>query len=327
MVTTIKGMSFESVIEPLLSQARIQTLVLAELNPEGNGRNSPCGAERVDILRLDSIHPILSGNKLFKLAGYLVGLDNKVTRLVTPGGVHSNHLHALAAVGALLGIETVGLVRGYASQPLTDTLKDCQHWGMRLEFLDRKTYARRYDPVWQQQQANACQAFWVGEGGSGAASRFGGRYLADYCAGYDEVWLAVGSGTTAEMLLPYLEQKTTLVGVNVVADQGERQCVWEQSLPTGRWRLLETASWGRFGHLDATGQALIQQADRVGLPLDPVYGVRLLRAFLEHGPVAPGGRCLLIHGGGLQGRRGYGLDWPLVGHDEPALNLTPAPGA
>jgi len=321
-------MTYEARLMSLLNRAVSQEFSVSALRPPFIPSCShDMVSSTVDVLRLDAIHPVLSGNKLFKLAGYLADIEEGAgSCLITPGGVYSNHLHAVAAAGAWLGIPTVGLVRGYASQALTPTLQDCQHWGMKLVFLDRKTYACRYDPAWQQQQASAHQAVWIGEGGAGAEALCGGRYLAQYCDGYDEVWLAVGSGTTASMLQPFLGAQTRLVGVNVVADQGKQQRLWKQSFPAETWTLIETASWGRFGRLDDVGRALIQQADQAGLPLDPVYGVRLLRAFLEHGPTVPGARCLLIHGGGLQGRRGYGLDWPLVGHHEPALDFPPAMG-
>lgn len=314
-------------ISGLFSRASIEPLPLSTMVG-----NNPLYA---DVLRLDAIHPVLSGNKLYKLYGYLQALaDQKEVRagdepgaLVTPGGAHSNHLHAVAAAGKWLGLQTVGLVRAYEAQPMTPTLRDCRHWGMQLEFLDRKEYGLRYDEEWQTAQARKYQAWWVGEGGSGFNSRLGIELLAPLCEGYDEVWLAVGSGTTALALGSCLPDSTRLVGTNVVADHGERQRHWQQHMPHMPWTLLETEHMGRFAALDDQGKALIQEFDQLGLPLDPVYGVRLVRQFLEHGPISAGSKCLLIHGGGLQGRRGYGLGWPMVGHHEPAFDFPPAVSA
>ncbi|PKL75646.1 MAG: hypothetical protein CVV27_14275 [Candidatus Melainabacteria bacterium HGW-Melainabacteria-1] len=56
----------------------------------------------LSLLRLDQIHPLLSGNKWFKLSGNLIaarqaGLDT----LLTLGGAWSNHLIATSAAGRL----------------------------------------------------------------------------------------------------------------------------------------------------------------------------------------------------------------------------------
>ena len=65
------------------------------------------------ILRLDMIHPIASGNKIFKLAFFLdqVQSVNHKT-LLTFGGAYSNHLAATAFAGAQLQLRTIGIVRG-----------------------------------------------------------------------------------------------------------------------------------------------------------------------------------------------------------------------
>lgn len=319
-------------LSALLASADIESfsdrLVKIASEPNMKGGLMPVsalsGGADVDVLRLDRIHSVLSGNKLFKLYGHITeAVNSDCVGVVSPGGVHSNHLHALAAAGQWLNLPTTGLIRGYENVPLTATLRDCQRWGMSLQFLDRKTYDRRYDLAWQCQWRDKLNAHWIGEGGAGDGAVSGMASLARYCAGYDEIWLAVGSGTTAQVLAGMLPPSCRLVGVNVLADQGERQCIWQRELP--EHKLIETSHYGRFAHLDETARQLIRVMDDHGLPLDPVYGVRLMRAFLDVGPSHPECRCLLIHGGGLQGRRGYGLGWPMVGHDEPAFDLGPTP--
>ncbi len=76
----------------------------------------------VDILRLDKIHPEISGNKWFKLKYYLrkAKEENKHT-LISFGGAYSNHLLALAAAAAMNGFASMGLIRGEESRPLSHT--------------------------------------------------------------------------------------------------------------------------------------------------------------------------------------------------------------
>ena len=67
----------------------------------------------VTLLRLDSGGGLAPGNKSFKLLGNLAAARRLgLRRLLSFGGAWSNHLHALAALGAEQGFATVGIVRG-----------------------------------------------------------------------------------------------------------------------------------------------------------------------------------------------------------------------
>ncbi|MFX5752037.1 1-aminocyclopropane-1-carboxylate deaminase/D-cysteine desulfhydrase, partial [Acinetobacter baumannii] len=67
----------------------------------------------LSILRLDKIHPIISGNKWFKLKGYMEeAKSKKVEAIASFGGAYSNHIVALAYAGKQAGIATVGFIRG-----------------------------------------------------------------------------------------------------------------------------------------------------------------------------------------------------------------------
>ena len=50
-----------------------------------------------DVLRLDEIHPVVSGNKWFKLKYHLAeAINNNKKGMLTFGGAWSSHLHATA---------------------------------------------------------------------------------------------------------------------------------------------------------------------------------------------------------------------------------------
>lgn len=67
----------------------------------------------VDVLRLDKIHPHISGNKWFKLKYYLEkATKNNVHTLVSFGGAYSNHILALAAAARINRLNSVGYIRG-----------------------------------------------------------------------------------------------------------------------------------------------------------------------------------------------------------------------
>jgi 1-aminocyclopropane-1-carboxylate deaminase len=94
-----------------------------------------------DVLRIDRIHPVVSGNKWFKLAPYLAKARQAGYRgLASFGGAWSNHLHALAFAAREAGRSSLGLVRGEEPPTLSQTLADARDMGMELIFLPRKTY-------------------------------------------------------------------------------------------------------------------------------------------------------------------------------------------
>ena len=270
---------------------------------------------QADVLRLDQLHPLISGNKAFKLFGHLQQAHAAgAETLLSFGGPYSNHLHALAAAGKYLALKTVGIIRGYQHLPLTPTLLDCQNMGMTLIFADKKNYGRRYDKDYCSELAECYQAYVIEEGGSGDEGEIGCRFLTQYCREYDQVWLAVGSGTTglglAKALTEEAEATPLIVGVNMVADHGERLSDWRQKMPNSNWQLLDNYHCGGFAKFPDSLRGLIQRYDSQDLPLDPIYTAKLVNAFEQECELRPElrqQRVLLIHSGGLQGRRGLGM--------------------
>ena len=256
-----------------------------------------------ECLHLDQIDPVLSGNKVFKLLGHLQAFEaSGKSSLISFGGRWSNHLHALAFAAQRLNIPVEALVLGYPEQPLTSTLQDCIDAGMRIRFCGRDQYAMRYDEAWRTRLAVESDAWVIPEGGDGPEGRDGFGLLASMFEPYDEVWVAAGTGTTAQGIAEQLRSDQTLVIVNAVQDQGALEAKLKANSFAPDIRFAHQPENLRFGKLSPALRELIADADSAGLMLDPVYTVRLLAALLvEHDSVA--GRILMVHTGGLQGRR------------------------
>ena len=93
------------------------------------------------VLRLDKIHPIISGNKWFKLKYYLEqAVTSGKNHIATFGGAYSNHIIATAAVGKLFGLKTMGIIRGEKPATLSHTLKQALAYGMEIIFINRERY-------------------------------------------------------------------------------------------------------------------------------------------------------------------------------------------
>lgn len=269
----------------------------------------------LDVLHLENIHPTISGNKWYKLKYTIEDAVLQGFRsLLSCGGPHSNHLHALACAGEVLGLKTFAFVRGYEELPLTPTLLDCQRMGMTLIFVDKKNYKQRYDQQWCQQQSEKYTSYWIPEGGNNSLGHKGCAELATYCQGYDEIWLSVGSGST---FLGLADGLSTSVAINsdqnpiingVLAIKGGEDLASELLSGTRESHRIDTESHlGGFGKCPNALVARIKAYDEQGLALDPVYTGKLIVAFEQSWQsklLDMSKRYLIVHTGGLQGRRG-----------------------
>jgi D-cysteine desulfhydrase len=77
-----------------------------------------------DVLRIDLIHPIISGNKWFKLKYHLQEAKRLgKTGLISFGGAFSNHLLATACSATLESLDSAAIIRG--EEPATFPLPFC----------------------------------------------------------------------------------------------------------------------------------------------------------------------------------------------------------
>jgi len=274
-------------------------------------------AVEVAILRLDLIDPLISGNKWFKLSEHLRDADLAGAEgLISLGGAHSNHLHALAAAGKRLGFATVGLLRGHPQD--TPTVRDLHDFGMQLHWLGYAGYRARHGAdFWTPWRAQYPTLHPVPEGGGGMLGARGCMPLkAQVCAqlaglgwdGYHGWWLACGTGTTlAGLVLAEAGEHPVYGALAVPDDHGVAQHV-EAIVQSQAYQLFD-ASRGGFGKVDPLLLEFIARTEQVtGIPLEPLYTGKALLALkqqVEAGRFVEGTRLIFVHTGGLQGRRGF----------------------
>ena len=276
----------------------------------------------VAVLRLDQIDPLISGNKWFKLTEHLLAAHTGgAAGLISLGGAHSNHLHALAAAGKRFGFPTVGLLRGHAQH--TPTTRDLEDFGMQLHWLGYAGYRARHEAgFWQPWQARYPAFHPVPEGGGGLAGALGCKTLVGQVReqlsdvgwdDYDGWWLAAGTGTTlAGLLLAEAPQRTVYGALAVPEDHGVAPQVEAILQAAGHAQCnleLIDASRGGFARVDDTLTGFIHDSEAAsGLLLEPLYTGKALLALkqaVEAGRFATGQRLVFVHTGGLQGRRGF----------------------
>lgn len=273
------------------------------------------------VLRLDKTDQLISGNKWFKLHYHLVQADLQQAKgLLSVGGAHSNHLHALAAAGRKLGLLTVALVRGKPVE--TPTVVDLQGLGMHLHWLSYGEFRCRYQAAFWQEWAKRYPDFYlVPEGGGGVLGAKGCKVIPQLiqqqlpAIGWDDfdyIYTGVGTGSTLAGIVWGLEGTRQVVGCLAVperygVDVQIKALLDEIPISFTNYQLKPAARKG-FGQADSDLLHFIDDVERItGLPLDPVYTGKTLY-FLQqqviNGEITEGSRIILLHTGGVQGRRG-----------------------
>ncbi|MEU3662362.1 pyridoxal-phosphate dependent enzyme [Streptomyces sp. NPDC032940] len=245
---------------------------------------------RLLLKRDDLIHPDLVGNKWRKLAPNLATARGR--SVVTFGGAYSNHLRATAAAGRLLGLSTVGVVRGQelAGRPLNPSLARCAADGMRLHFTDRAAYRRKGEPATLAallRAAGAEDAVVVPEGGSNAAAVRGCRALGEELAGHaDVVALACGTGGTLAGLAAGLPRGRRALGIPVLkggflAEEVRRLQQAAFGGRRGDWSLDDRFHGGGYARVTPELDAFAADFERRhGLPVERIYVAKMLYALL-----------------------------------------------
>jgi 1-aminocyclopropane-1-carboxylate deaminase len=279
---------------PDVSEAR-EALDLTGLRPRLPSPLRPAPDERfarhgvrLVLKRDDLIHPELIGNKWRKLAPNLRAAAGRT--VLTFGGAYSNHLRATAAAGRLLGLPTVGVVRGQelADRPLNPSLARCAADGMRLHFVDRSTYRHKTEPETLAgilRAAGAEDAYVVPEGGSNSLAVRGCQDLGEELRGHggvDVAALACGTGGTLAGLAAGLAPDQRALGISVLkggflsADIRDLQQAAFGSR-RGTWSLDDRFHFGGYARTTPELDAFAEDFEhRHDLPVERLYVAKML---------------------------------------------------
>lgn len=265
-------------------------------------------------IRGDRLHPIISGNKWFKLRAWLVQAHRQGARhLVSVGGPYSNHLHALAYAGHVLGFSTTAWVRGPEPKDWSPTLVDCQRWGMKLCFIDRDHYRQRDTADFADWACRGLdRPLFVPEGGW-STEAINGSAAWWHLAGsdLDALICPVGSGTTLAGLARSAPESTRVIGVPVYRDPDQYVSLTEKLAAVGvtpdQYELWTGYAGRGFGRVNEAQSAFMAEFERREcIALDPVYTGKTFLALqqcLRDDPELRRQRIGILHTGGLQGRR------------------------
>lgn len=268
-----------------------------------NGEN-----RQISILRLDTIHPIIGGNKTFKLYENIkFYFENKFDGIVSVGGQYSNHIAALAHVGKDFSIPTVGIIRGDALDEPTHTIQQAMMNGMEIVYVSREKYRemRAYD--------HPCSSFpkyknfnFIPEGGSNQLGVEGCKQIAQFIpAEYTHILLAVGTGATLKGLARQVEKHQNIIGIKVLEARQE-----EYIFQSGEAKVNDSIVLNADFTFGGYARKSTFLEDFVGkwnenqkIAIEPIYTGRLFYAvqhLLQQNYFPKSAKIMVVHSGGLQ---------------------------
>lgn len=259
----------------------------------------------VDVLRLDKISPVISGNKWFKLRYYLEEAKSQQKKsILTFGGAWSNHIIATAAVCKMQDLNSIGIIRGEGPKQLSSTLLHAKKLGMQLVFISRSDYQQKKIPATLQPG----DYYIINEGGYGETGAKGASTMLDHCnKTYTHYCCAVGTGTMMAGLVNAVSQAQTVLGISVMKNNTALKEMI-QTLVTGtgkNWKIIHDYHFGGYAkHQPALLDFMNEFYKQTAIPSDFVYTGKLFFAISDligKNYFPADSKLLLIHSGGLQG--------------------------
>jgi 1-aminocyclopropane-1-carboxylate deaminase len=260
------------------------------------------------ILRLDQLHPIISGNKWFKLQYHLqAAIQQQKKRIVTWGGAWSNHIVATAAACQLAGLQSLGIIRGERPASFSNTLQEAEKMGMQFCFLTRENYQHRKIPQDLLKQDD----LEIPEGGYSPLGAQGASTIAALFQPqeFTHILCAVGTGTMMAGLINAVPNSTQVIGIPVLKGADAlAKAVKQLLLRTQKnWSMIPDYEWGGYAkHPQGLLDFMNQWYKETSIPTDIVYTGKLCFAvneLIKKNYFAANSKLLIIHSGGLQGNR------------------------
>ncbi|WP_434778835.1 1-aminocyclopropane-1-carboxylate deaminase/D-cysteine desulfhydrase [Neisseria sp. Ec49-e6-T10] len=265
------------------------------------------------IKREDLIHPVISGNKFWKMKYNLIkakALNHQT--LVTFGGAMSNHIVASAAAGKEHHLNTIGIIRGEEIKDKWQdnvSLQEAHLLGMKFYFVPRQEYRLKEKSLLIQQILhNIPNHYLIPEGGSNKlAVKGAAEILTENTHPFDLITTAVGTGGTLAGLSIGAQPHQHIIGFPALKNAGFLANDIAQLTHKRNFTLNLDHHFGGYAKTTSDLITFINDFYLLNhIPLDPIYTGKMmfgLRDMIKKGLIPLGKKILAIHTGGLQGIR------------------------
>ena len=267
--------------------------------------------QKVDLLRLDLLHPIVSGNKFYKLRYYIeFALAKEVSTVASFGGPYSNHIVALAYTAKEAGLKSIGYIRTNTDEPMTPTLKEAKAYGMDLVYLGRTDFQSKKAAILQSSEMNT-DCYLIDEGGYGTIGAKGAATIltTQDTSHYDVIICAVGTGTMLAGIIHAADAFQKIIGIPVLKNEGsiESEINFLLEDKNRPYTLLHQFHQGGYAKTNPMMLDFMNRLwDAEKIPTDIVYTSKLLfgvEQLINENYFDKDISILVIHSGGLQGNR------------------------
>ena len=267
--------------------------------------------QKVDLLRLDVLHPIVSGNKFYKLRFYIAeAKEHGFSTVASFGGPYSNHIVALAFTAKEAGLKSIGYIRTNEGEPITPSMAEAKSYGMEFVFLGRTDFQSKKESIIQK-NATKSDTYMIDEGGYGTIGAKGAATILteNETAHYDYIVCAVGTGTMLAGIVHAALPHQKIIGIPVLKNEGsiaaEINALLEDK--NRHYTLLHQFHQGGYAKTNPMMLDFMNRLwDTENIPTDIVYTSKLLFAMeqlIQTNYFEKDASILVIHSGGLQGNR------------------------
>jgi len=271
----------------------------------------------LSVKREDLIDPYVSGNKYRKLKYNILEAKEKgYTTILTFGGAYSNHIAATAAAGKIVGLKTIGIIRGeelakdfHKNVLENDTIGFAASHGMQFKFVSRESYRNKSSVKFIEQLQEELGSFYlIPEGGTNELAIQGcEEILTLKDMDYDIICCAVGTGGTISGIINSTNDKQMVLGFPALKGNFLSQEIKKYTSKTN-WKLINDYHFEGYGKINKEGIEFINNfSAQQHIALDPVYTGKMLFGIFDmvrKGVFPKNSRILAIHTGGLQGISG-----------------------
>jgi 1-aminocyclopropane-1-carboxylate deaminase/D-cysteine desulfhydrase-like pyridoxal-dependent ACC family enzyme len=274
-------------------------------------------APEIFILRLDLIHPLIHGNKFFKMKYNLFeAKKNNYHTLLTFGGAYSNHIHAVSAAGIIFDFKTIGIIRGEEHLPMNPTLSFASSNGMNVHYISRSEYRLKHTQEFQDRLKDRFgNVFIIPEGGTNINALKGCTEIPRLInIDYDYICVACGTAGTFSGVTCELNGERKVLGFAVLKGAGflidtAQKLIFDYFGKTlSNWDINLDCHFGGYAKINYRLIDFINEFERLnGIQLDPVYTGKMMLGIydLAHkGYFCKEKRIIALHTGGIQGREG-----------------------
>lgn len=285
------------------------------------------------VKRDDLIHRLVQGNKWRKMKYNLLKINELDSpTLLTFGGAFSNHIYSTAAAGYLLGIPTIGVIRGERGIPLSNTLVFAENYKMGLHFVNRERFKNKEATAQAIiKTLDTKNVYILPEGGTNSLALLGCQEIVhelnlQMSTPFDYIVSACGTGGTVAGIIQACNRHQKVIGIAVLKgdffyndiklllnNKSSADLFLKKShCPpegTAQWIINSDYHFGGYAKYTLDLIHFINQFKaEFNIPLDPIYTGKMfygLFDLIKNDYFPQGSTIVAVHTGGTQGIQGF----------------------